>query len=140
MKVKNKCTLPRVNNHIFHIPIEEVFTGDKLIIYDESLQNSSFWNVVTVPNSGLIITKAGNVVIEGEHTENFRIDWLPKFSNKYFWGLISFDSWETESFIGSFSQGKFEDNFISHLLKPNKEGRIMVLKNVDKLKLFFTKT
>ncbi len=140
MKVVNTYTLPRVDNHIFHIPIEEVFPSDKLIIYDEHLQNSSYWKIVTVPSSGLIITKAGNVLIEGEHTENLRIDWLPKFSNKYFWGLISFDSWDTENFIGFFSQGKFKDNFISHLLKPDKEGRIMVLKNVDKLKLFFTKT
>lgn len=76
-------------------------------------------------------------MIEGEHIENFRIDRLPKFSNKYFFGLISFDSWDTERFIGFFSQGKFEDDFISHLLKPGKEGKIMVLKNVDKLKLFF---
>jgi hypothetical protein len=54
-------------------------------------------------------------------------------------GLISFDSFETENFIGLFSQGEFEDDIIYHLLRPDEQSRIMVLKNVDKLKLFFNK-
>lgn len=140
MKVENRYTLPRVSNHLFNIPIEEIAPGDKLIIYYENEEISNYWKVITVPDSGLIITKSGNVVIEGEHTENFRTEWLPIFSDKYFWGLISFDSLEKEIFIGFFSQGKFEDDFISHLLIPDKEGRITVLKNVDELKLFFDKT
>ena len=134
MKVINKITLPRANDHIFYIPIEEIVPGDKLIIYDEHLQHSSYWKVVTVPDNGIIITKTGKVLIEGEHTENFRMDWLPKYFNKYFWGLIYFDSWDKEKFIGLFAQGKFEDDFISHLLNPDEEGKVMVLKNIDVLK------
>jgi hypothetical protein len=82
MKVVNKHTLPRVDDHIFHVPIEEILPGDKLIIHDETLLDSSFWKVVTVPVGGVVISKSRNVLIEGKHTESFRMEWLPKFSYK----------------------------------------------------------
>jgi hypothetical protein len=113
MKVINKIALPRVCDYIFGIPVEEIVPGDKLIINYEHLLNTSYWKVVTVPSSGIIITKSGKVLIEGDHTENFRIDWLPKSFNKYFFGLISFDSSETENFILEkyYIEGKFDRRF-----------------------------
>ncbi len=136
-KVEKMYPFAKANDYIFDVPIKDIIPGDKLIIADDYLLNETYFKVVTVPDHGLIITKAGNVLVEGKHTENFSIKWLPKFSNEYLGGLITFNSSESESFIRFFAQGEFEDDFISHLLKPGKDASLMVLRNTEKLKSFF---
>lgn len=128
--IENKYSFPKAEDHIFDVLIEEIVPGDKVIIHAERFENSNFWKTVTVPDTGLILTNSGNVVIEGEHTINFKTEWLPKKTLKYFFGLISRDSAEEEKFITFFAQGKFKDELISHLLKPNMEGKLQVLKNI----------
>lgn len=137
MKEVNDYKLPLANDFLIKKPIKKVMPGDILLIGNisqDSLEDHyiKYLKLVVIPKQEVTVTKGGNILAEGFDSYRIGIQWLPRFTFKYFWGLINFDSFDIDGYIVCC----FKNPQINHLFESHN-GDVVVLTNVEKFVSYF---